>query len=527
VFLVSGQEEQMENHDPKSETRNLKLKIQDCRATPVARRGAHPATVRKARTVRQWDLEADVVVVGFGCAGACAAIEAREAGADVLLLERASAGGGTSAMSGGQIYMGGGTPVQQACGFEDSPEEMFKFLMAALGPGADEAKVRLFCDESVAHYRWFVDHGVPFKMSFYPEPGSEAPTDDCLVYTGGEDGYPFNRIAKPAPRGHKPQHPAAAGGFLMQKLIAATERCGVRIECDMRCETLVVNEAGRVVGVVASRDKAPRLVKAHRGVVLTAGGFIMNNDMVARHVPQIAPVPIKLGVDGDDGCAIRMAMGAGADVMHMDAAEVAIPLTPPHRLMRGILVNRFGQRFINEDTYYGHVGQECLFRQDAHMYLILDNDVFERNLVVMEPTAVEATIEELERAIELPTGALQHTVDYYNRFAAKGQDPLFHKRPALLKPLTAAPFAAVDCRTDKVVWATFTLGGLHTLPTGEVLNPDGQVIPGLYAAGRTTSGLAAHGYCSGISLGDGTFFGRQAGRSAAGAQSGNGVVPSQ
>lgn len=476
---------------------------------------ARPATIRKARTVRKWDLEADVVVVGFGCAGACAAIEAREAGADVLLLERAATGGGTSAMSGGQIYMGGGTPVQKACGFEDSPEEMFKFLMAMLGPGPDEAKVRVFCDESVAHFQWFVDHGVPFKMSFYPEPGSEAPTDDCLVFTGGEDAFPFNRIARPAPRGHKPQYPAAGGGFLMQKLIAATERCGVRIECDTRCETLVVNEAGRVVGVVATRDKTPLLVKARRGVVLTAGGFIMNAEMVTRHVPQIAPVPIKLGVDGDDGRAIRMAMGAGADVLHMEAAEVAIPLTPPHRLMRGILVNRFGQRFINEDTYYGHVGQECLFRQDAHMYLILDTDVFERNMVVMEPTAVEETIEDLERAIDLPPGSLQQTVEYYNRFAAQGEDPLFHKRASLLKPLNTPPFAAVDCRTDKVVWATFTLGGLHTRPTGEVLNPDGEVIPGLYAAGRTTSGLAAHGYCSGISLGDGSFFGRKAGRSAA------------
>lgn len=477
----------------------------------------NPSTIRNARSIRKWDLEADVVVVGFGCAGACAAIEARKAGADVLLLERACTGGGTSAMSGGQIYMGGGTPVQKACGFEDTPEEMFKFLMAAMGPGADAAKVRVFCDESVAHYQWFVDHGVPFKMSFYPEPGSEAPTDDCLVYTGGEDGHPFNLIAKPAPRGHKPQHPAAGGGFLMQKLTAAVERCGVRVECEACAETLVVNSAGRVVGVVVSQDGRTRLVRARRGIVLAAGGFVMNPEMVARHTPLIAPCSIKLGVDGDDGRAIRMAMGAGADAIHMNAAEVAVPLTPPHRLMRGILVNRSGQRFINEDTYYGHIGQQWLFQHNARMYLILDNDVFERNLVVMEPTAVEETIADLERSLELPPGALQQTVDYYNRFAACGEDPLFHKRKALLKPLDVAPFAAVDCRIDNVIWATFTLGGLHTLPTGEVLNPDGKIIPGLYAAGRTTSGLAAHGYCSGISLGDGTFFGRKAGRSAASA----------
>src|SRR6185369_13582095 len=152
---------------------------------------ANPSEVRQAATVRKWDREADVVVVGFGCAGACAAIEAAEAGADVLLLERAGGGGGTSAMSGGLIYMGGGTPVQEACGITDTPEEMFTFLMAACGPEADDAKVRVFCEESVGHFHWLERHGVPFKRSSYPEPFTEPPTDDCLIFSGGEDAHPF------------------------------------------------------------------------------------------------------------------------------------------------------------------------------------------------------------------------------------------------------------------------------------------------------------------------------------------------
>ena len=99
-------------------------------------------------------------------------------------------------MSGGLIYLGGGTPIQQACGFEDTAEDMFRFLMAACGPDADEAKVRLYCDESVDHYHWLVDQGVPFKAGFYPEPGIEPPTDDALVYSGGEDAHPFDQIAR-------------------------------------------------------------------------------------------------------------------------------------------------------------------------------------------------------------------------------------------------------------------------------------------------------------------------------------------
>jgi len=481
----------------------------------TSEQGASASQVRRERDVAVWNDETDVVVVGFGAAGACAAIEAREAGADVLVLERAGGGGGTSAMSGGLVYMGGGTPVQQACGYEDSAEEMFRFLMAALGPEPDEAKIRLFCEQSVSHFHWLEAHGVPFKRSFYPEPGLEAPTDDCLVFSGGEDGYPFDRIARPAPRAHKPQHPAAAGGFLMQRLVAAAEKSGARIVCDARTETLVVADDGRVVGVVAHHDGRERLVRARRGVVLAAGGFVKNEEMVARHQPRIAACSFKLGVDGDDGRAIRMAMAAGADAIRMDAAEVALPITPPRRLVRGIVVNRHGQRFINEDTYYGRVGQESLLRHDGRVFLVVDNDVYERNAMGWEADFVEETIEELERSAGFPQGSLQATVELYNRFAARGEDPVFHKVPALLQPLVAPPFAAIDCATDKVLWAVFTLGGLHTRPTGEVLDPGAGEIAGLYAAGRTTSGIAAYGYCSGISLGDATFFGREAGRRAA------------
>jgi len=117
--------------------------------------------VQPASGIERFDLDADVVVVGLGCAGACAAIEASDAGAEVIVLERASGGGGTTAQSGGILYLGGGTPVQKACGFEDSADEMYVFLMAACGPAADAEKVRLFCDESVDHFHWLEGLGVP------------------------------------------------------------------------------------------------------------------------------------------------------------------------------------------------------------------------------------------------------------------------------------------------------------------------------------------------------------------------------
>jgi len=116
----------------------------------------------------------------------------------------------------------------------------------------------------------------------------------------------------------------------------------------------------------------------------------------------------------------------------------------------------------------------------------------------------------------MPEGSLQQTVEFYNRHAQRGEDPVFGKAAEWITPLVHPPFAALDCTTGGSLYAAFTLGGLRTGVHGEVLTVDGDLVPGLYAAGRTSASLAAPGYASGISIGDGTFFGRRAGRTAAG-----------
>ncbi|MFN8036323.1 MAG: FAD-dependent oxidoreductase [Acidimicrobiia bacterium] len=477
---------------------------------------ASPITPRRLDDVAAWDAEADVVVVGFGCAGACAAIEAADAGADVLIVERMGGAGGVSAMAGGLIYLGGGTPIQQACGFDDTPEAMFKTLMAACGPDADEEKVSAYCEGSVEHFLWLRDRaGVPFTAAFSDEPNIEAPTDAALCFSGGEDAYPLDRIAPPAPRAHKPAAPNAAGWLLMQSLANTATGAGIRTEFDSRVDRLVVDDHDGVVGLVAHRFGKEFTVRAKRAVVLAAGGFTLNDAMLEQHAPALRHVTYKIGTDADDGRGIRMAQAVGADVRRMDAAEVAVPIAPPRPLVRGILVNEHGQRFVNEDAYPGRIGQEALFHQNAHMYLVLDEELYEVNLLGMQATWVCETVAELEAEMGLPEGSLQATVELYNRHAERGEDPVFHKHARWLKPLTSPPYGAVDWRMSNSLYAAFTLGGLRTRVTGEVVGVDGRDVPGLFAAGRTTSGVPAWGYVSGISLGDGTFFGRLAGRKAA------------
>jgi succinate dehydrogenase/fumarate reductase flavoprotein subunit len=461
-------------------------------------------------------MEAEVVVVGLGAAGGAAAIEAARAGADVLVLERAAAGGGTTADSGGLIYFGGGTPVQKACGFDDTPEEMCKHLLEA-SDGANEEKVRLYCEQSVEHFQWFLGLGFEFKESFYPHKAPVQETDDCLIYSGNEAAFPFSQKARPAPRGHKPKKEGDAGGLIMQKIVAGVNEAGARTATNALCETLVTAEDGRVVGLVATIDGEEKLVRAGRGVILAAGGFIKNKEMLAKHAPQLLKSNYPLGTDGDDGRGIRMGMGAGGAAVHMGEGFVSVPFYPPSAHVKGILVNDQGQRFINEDAYHGRSGDSVVSRQRGVAYLIVDDELYGPTVAFHKIVAVEETIEALEKAVGFPESTLTTTVEFFNRHAANGEDPLFHKAPAYLRPLSAPPYSALNLSVGESIIPAFTLGGLDTLPSGEVLTPDGKTVPGLYAAGRTTAGLphSASGYASGLSIADGTFFGRRAGRSAA------------
>ena len=112
--------------------------------------------LRDARRIPEWSETADVIVVGLGSAGACAALEAHRAGAHVVVLEKQDEGGGTSARAAGQLYLGGGTALQKACGFEDSAEDMATYMKMACGPGAPDDKIDLFVSQSVEHYDWLV-----------------------------------------------------------------------------------------------------------------------------------------------------------------------------------------------------------------------------------------------------------------------------------------------------------------------------------------------------------------------------------
>ncbi|HOB47808.1 MAG TPA: FAD-binding protein [Mycobacterium sp.] len=475
-----------------------------------------PATI-DASEVSDWSDDVDVVVIGFGIAGGCAAVTAAAAGARVLVLERAAAAGGTTAMAGGHFYLGGGTAVQRATGHDDSVDDMYSYLVA-MSRAPEHDKIRAYCEGSVEHFDWLEDLGIHFERSYYPHKAVIQPKTEGLMYTGNEKVWPFNDIARPAPRGHKVPVPGDTRGAAMviDLLLKRADALGVEIRYETGAINLVI-EIGAVAGV-AWRHFGQTGVIRSRAVVIAAGGFVMNKDMVAAYTPKLAEKPFVLGNTYDDGLGIRLGESAGGATKHMDQAFITAPVYPPAVLLTGIIVNKLGHRFVSEDSYHSRTSGFVMDQPDSAAYLIVDEAHLQRPDIPLI-TFIDGweTVEEMEAALGIPAGNLVATLDRYNRYAAKGEDPDFHKQPEFLAPQDHGPWAAFDLSLGKAMYSGFTVGGLATSVNGEVLGHDCAPIPGLYAAGACASTIAqdGKGYSSGTQLGAGSFFGRRAGAHAA------------
>lgn len=481
--------------------------------------------IEPAKSVQEvsFDTSADVIVVGLGGAGASAAIAAAEAGADVLVIERTSGGGGSTAMSGGFLYLGGGTPPQVANGFVDTPENMARFIKASQ-PLAATDKVNAYSTGSVDHYHWLLSLGVTFNERYFGGKHFHPHSDETLVWTGSEACWPLSDAADPVPRGHKP-----GGGFvghlLFDRLMNRVTELGIRIIYDAAVNALVRDSANAIVGVQYRTEGQNRTAGARKSVILATGGSEWNLELGKAHGAKSVREGVEpLGVPTADGAGIELGLSVGAAMLGAGESMVTSPFYPPESLVKGILVNSEGQRFVAEDVYHAWSTDAILNQPDGKAYLICDNINFGRPELgdlrsQRKHEVVDAwdNIPEMEADLGMPTGALSATIEEYNHAAEIGYDKDFRKNPKWLAPISEIPYAAIDCSVGSAYFCAISLGGLDTDVDGRVLNAEGSVINGLFAVGQVAPNLSVEGrgYASGLLVGGATFFGRRAGKAAA------------
>lgn len=503
-----------------------------------------------------WDGEADVVVVGFGGAGAAAALQAREAGASVIVLDR-FAGGGATAFSGGVIYAGA-TPHQRQAGYEETADNMFRYLRIDARGCVSEDTLRRFCEGSAGDLAWLEGHGVGFSGDAVLGKTAYPPDDKFLYYSGNEKLEPYRSQAEPAPRGHRAVGTGFTGYAFFAALREAVERSGATIFRHMSGRKLLTDGAGRVIGIECveipeehraehqalydqvnpmvpftsdAKEKAIadaraleervgviRRVRAKSGVILSTGGFVYNLDMLREHRPELAQnasVLMRLGSMGCDGSGIRMGAAAGGATDLLDSAFVARLIAPPNGLLSGVIVNKQGKRFVSEEIYCGFLGDAIARQPDAAAWIILDSRGFWRVVreclnfdkalfkiyllptlmnIVMGGARRARTLDKLARKIGVDAAALAETVMFNNAVAAGRADDGMSKSAENRAPVERAPFYAIDLSTANKFGFTqlFTLGGL------KVDEATGHVVrpDGTRIEGLFAAGRAAVGLCS-------------------------------
>jgi flavocytochrome c len=450
-----------------------------------------------------FEMGADIVVIGAGAAGLCAALASREVGAEVVLIERDSIPRGSTALSAGLIPAAG-TRFQRRAGIADESELFARDIQSKAHGEADEALVRLVARESGPTVEWLADcYDLPFSVV-------------------GDFDYP----------GHSARRmhglPTRSGVELVDRLRSAAERCGATLLCRATAVALYVDDDKRVRGVEIARAGGAHENIGCRTLVLACSGYGGNPDLVARHVPTMRSA-LYFGHPGNRGDALLWGEAMGAKLAHLSGYQGHGSVAHPHGILitwatimeGGFQVDASGKRFSDESCGYSEQAQEVIARPGAIAFTIFDERIatiarqFEdfRQAEAGGAIAEAATIAELAGKLKLPAAALAATfAEVEGLTRGEGKDRfgrVFVGRSAL-----APPFKGI-----KVVGALFhTQGGLVVDDEARVVMQGGHASPNLFAVGGAAAGVSgpyASGYLSGNGLLTATVLGRIAGGAAA------------
>lgn len=557
-----------------------------------------------------WDKEVDILVVGSGAGGLLAALVAAHAGAEALVIEKTRLWGGTSATSGGGIWIPKSDQAA-AAGFDDDIEAAFRYVRKLSTANVPDTNIRAFVENAAVMLRWLGEHTELEYQAFpYPDYHAEEPggspqgfrTHMPLPIDGRALGDEVRRLrfASPAaslfgylnwhfdetyimlfrPKGwwlhlakslarywldwpfrftSRKDRRLTLGNALVGGIRLALKKKGAPLWLDTSLEDLVRKD-GAVTGAVIVQNGRRLRVRARKGVIVAAGGFDKDQGMRDLHSPLYPRAWLSGGIEGNTGEAIRAGEAAGAATMNMQSAWAApmfyVPGEPGGRLstieraLPGcIMVAQNGKRYMNEAASYHIAGQKMASRQAEHgdaspTWFVFDHRYrhlypagplyplipdWAQNGMVKTVLKKGRTLAELAEAMNVDPAALTQTVESFNLFAAKGEDPDFHRGEAAydkmygdprvtpnpsLRPIEKAPFYAMPMYPGDIG----TNGGLLTDADARVLDTDGKPIPGLYAIGNSAASAMGQSYPgAGVTIGPALTFGYLAARHATGA----------
>jgi 3-oxosteroid 1-dehydrogenase len=537
------------------------------------------------------DFQTDVVVVGSGGAGMTAALTARKNGLDVLILEKTAFFGGSTALSGGGVWVPNNLYMQKE-GIYDSAELAETYMHTIIGDRVPASRVRAYIKAAPEMICFLVEENgielmrTPNSADYFDEPGS--------ITSGRQlESVPFNGkvlkehrkelrtgVAMPLGLGMSIGEFLLLGKFKttaagkrqllkyiwtgMGTILTGKERLGLgqALAARLRYALLLAEvplwlnsplkqllvENGRVIGVEIEKDGRPFTIEARRGVLLAAGGFAKNQAMREQYLPHPTATEWSAASEGDTGESIRIGMEAGAAVDLMDDAwwgsVYVVPGQDPfftvgeRQLPGTMIVDQTGRRFVNEAipyTEFGHAvyKENAKAGEDIPFYMILDQtcrdhylfgtvfpgQAFPKEYYESGVVKKAASLLELAGQLGMDPATLEASVGRFNGFARgkkdqdfrKGETPFEHvyadpenwPNPTLA-PIEKAPFYAVKMFPGDLG----TKGGLLTDENARVLDKNGQVIPGLYAAGNNSASVMGNVYAGGgATIGPAMTFG--------------------
>lgn len=482
----------------------------------------------------------EVVVVGAGMSGLCAAISAVQSGAKVVLLEKLD-----RPQFRGFELGAIGSKLQKSIGNNLDPDEVTNELLRWSGWRSDQRVVKLWAEHSGAVSDWLVDmaKGMGFEVV-------SAPIEDQIEVGAPFKTYPTNSaILIPNDKVKMSQEEVPSQATLRYVLGETAKNVGVDIRFNSPAAQLIrPNNQGRVTGIIAGKKGDYTKFIASKGVILCTGDYGNDKEMLNKYIPSskgIYNVAYNGVQNTGDGHKMGLWVGAAMDEgphcpMYFDQALVGTPGMKPVSISRQpwLGVSLDGERYANEDLPYGFICNSMRQQDDKDMkWVVWDSkwpeEMQKMHMIICKamkppfhiPEEVDGlikqgiilsanTLDELIQKMKVPAETFKATVSRYNELAKKGKDEDFGKRSTALFPIETAPFYACQLGTSLLV----TMGGLKINDKLQVLDPNRKVIPGLYAAGNVSGSFFSDDYpitVSGVSHGRAFTFGYLAGKNAA------------